>query len=392
MKDHRMNKENALGVYFVIGEESGDLLGSGLLEAFEELGQDIIPMGLAGAKMQARGMTSLFDISELSVMGLSAVARKLPKLLKRIKLTADDILQKKPDVLLLIDSPEFSYRVAKKVRRKNPDIKIIKYVAPSVWAWRPGRAKKIRDYVDHIMAILPFEPDLLKELGGPETTYVGHPLAAQIPDIKTRDRIKCSNPPRLLILPGSRQGELKLMLPIIRETVQILHERGNIFELVLPTLEKFEDQLKQETSDWVVKPKILIGHEKKFSAFKSSDLALATSGTVLLELAIYKVPMISIYKLDFLMMRVRHLITAWTTSLPNLIVDYPFVPEKLNENAHPQHLARMLERLMLPKEERIVQLEGFENMIERMKQDTAGTTIAARKILEVSGFALKEES
>ncbi len=376
---------NKLRIYFVVGEESGDALGEKLISAFEKQSQDITPMGLAGARMQAKGVESLFDISELSVMGISAVAKKLPSLIKRIGETARDVIEKKPDVLLLIDSPEFSYRVAKRVRKQLPQVKIIKYVAPTVWAWRPGRAKKIKPYIDHIMAILPFEPELLKSLGGPDATYVGHPLAAEMPTIATKSKKKCAEIPNLLILPGSRRGELKLMLPVIRETLEILKDRDNEFEVTLPAVSKLEGEIREQVKNWEVQPSIVVGEEAKKEAFKQADLALATSGTVILELAFYKVPMISIYKLDRIMIQVRHIITAWTTALPNLIADYPVVPERLNENAHPEHLARMLERLMLDGEERAVQLKGFDKIAKQLKNEKSGAEVAAKKIIEIVG-------
>ena len=375
--------KDKLRIYFVVGEDSGDALGVKLMDAFDNLSQEIEPMGLAGAKMKEKGVDSLFDISELSVMGISAVVSRLPSLLKRIRQTVDDIIDKKPDVLLLIDSPEFSYRVAKKVRKKLPQVKIVKYVAPTVWAWRAGRAKKIKPYIDHIMAILPFEPELLKKLGGPEATYVGHPLAAEIPSIATKSKKSCSQVPKLLVLPGSRRGELKLMLPVIRDTLAILQDRGNNFEVTLPAVGRLETEIREQTSDWIIKPNIVTGEEAKIEAFKNADLALATSGTVILELALYKVPMISIYKLDRIMMQVRHMITAWTTALPNLIADYPFIPERLNENAHPEHLARMLERLMMSGEERDVQLKGFDQIIKQLKSEKSGAEVAAQKIIDL---------
>lgn len=372
-----------LRIYFVVGEESGDALGVKLIDAFEGLSQDIEPMGLAGARMKEKGVDSLFDISELSVMGISAVVSKLPSLLKRIKQTTQDIIEKKPDVLLLIDSPEFSYRVARKVRKQLPQVTIIKYVAPTVWAWRPKRAKKIKPYIDHIMAILPFEPELLKKLGGPEATYVGHPLASQMPTIATKSKKQCAEIPNLLVLPGSRRGELKLMLPVIRDTLKTLKERGNAFNVTLPAVTRLEEEIRNQTANWEVKPTIVVGEEAKIEAFKNADVALATSGTVILELALYKVPMISIYKLDRVMMQLRHIITAWTTALPNLIADYPFIPERLNENAHPEHLARMLERLMLPGEERNVQLNGFDTIIKQLKSEKSGAQVAAQKIIKL---------
>ena len=379
-----MTSRAPLRIYFVVGEESGDALGEKLIKAFGELNQLIEPMGLGGERMKALGVKSLFDTSELAVMGISGVAAKLPGLLRRISQTADDVIKRNPDVLVLIDSPEFSYRVARKVRKKRPNIKIVKYVAPSVWAWRPGRAQKIKPYVDHIMAILPFEPDLMRELGGPDATYVGHPLAAEMPKVSSRAKKKCSDPVHLLVLPGSRRSETKLLLPVIRETLRILAQRGNKFEVTLPAVKRLEADIRQEVKTWEVVPMVVSGEDAKIEAFKNADLALTASGTATLELAIYRVPMISIYKLDRLMMQIRHLITAWTTALPNLIADYPVVPERLNENTHPQHLARMLERLMMDGEERAIQLKGFEVVRQKLAQETNGAQTAAGKIIEIT--------
>jgi len=368
-----------------MGEASGDALGAKLLEAFSEIKTDIVVNGLGGPRMKEKGLTSLFDISELSVMGITGVMVRLPNLMKRIRETTQDVLEKQPDVLVLIDSPEFSYRVAKAVRKQAPNIRIVKYVAPSVWAWRPGRAKKIRNYVDHILAILPFEPQVMKDLGGPPTTYVGHPLSSEMPDIKTAAKKKCGKPFQLLALPGSRHSETKRLLPEIAEMIRILKERGTEFDVTLPTLPKLEDEVREATKSWAVKPKIVLGDEARIEAFKGADVALAASGTVTLELALYKVPMISIYKLDAATMAIRRIIKAWTASLPNLIADYPFIPEQFNEYCHPQHVARMVERLVLNGEERNIQLKGFDLVAKRMKQDSPSTLLAAQKIIDVAG-------
>ncbi|MEM7067398.1 MAG: lipid-A-disaccharide synthase [Pseudomonadota bacterium] len=380
-----MSKKADLNVYFVVGEESGDILGANLLTTLRERGGSVTANGLAGSRMQALGVESLFDVSDISVMGISGVAAKLPTLLRRIKMTVADVLKKQPDVLILIDSPEFSYRVARKVRTQNPGIKIVKYVAPSVWAWRPGRAKKIKPFIDHILAVLPFEPEILKKLDGPDATYVGHPLASEMPEIATQDKLLCNDPPRLVILPGSRRSEVKRLMPVIRETLGILAERGGKFECVLPAVSKLEGEIRNGIRGWPWQPEIVIGDDARKNAFRNSDIALAASGTVTLELALYKVPTISIYKLDGLAMRIRHLLTGWTASLPNLIADYPIVPEKFNEYAHPQYIARMVERLTLDDHERRLQLAGFETIVKRVKQDTPSHELAAQKILEIAG-------
>lgn len=380
-----MTQAAPVKVYFVVGEESGDILGARILQAFSDLGAEIDAIGLAGRNMQKAGMNSLFETSDLSVMGISGVVARLPQLLSRIRQTADDIIREKPDVLLLIDSPEFAYRVAKRVRKQNPSIRIVKFVAPSVWAWRPGRARKIAPYIDHILALLPFEPDLMKELGGPETSYVGHPIASMLSGLPATGRKKPNSPVQLVVLPGSRRSELKLLMPVIRDTLEFLQQREKVqFEVTLPAVERFSDEIASEVSQWPVKPRVVSSDEDKEAAFLNADVALCASGTVTLELAAYRVPMISIYKLDRMMMLLRHLITAWTTCLPNLVADYPFVPEKLNENSHPHHLGRMLERLATDSPERQAQLEGFEVVARNLRQDEPPQIIAARKLLELA--------
>ncbi len=374
-----------LRIYFVMGEDSGDVLGSDLCSSFKELGVPITPMGLGGPRMQEMGLESLFDVSQLSVMGISGVVAKLPTLMSRIRQTANDIVEKQPDVLLLIDSPEFSYRVAKKVREKSPGTTIVKYVAPTVWAWRPGRAVKIARYVDHILAVLPFEPEVMKQLDGPKTTYIGHPLAASMPKIDGRKKRDCSNPVRLVLLPGSRLGETRRLMPVFADILKILKERGNQFEITLPTLARLEQEISEQSKNWAFAPTIVTGDEARLEAFKSADVAMAASGTVTLELALYKVPMIAVYKLDPIMLQMRRFITAWTASLPNLIADYPVVPERLNEDVRPGHIARMLERLTKNGPERNTQLEGFELIAKRLKQKVPSGKLAAQKILEITG-------
>ncbi len=376
--------ETRLNVYFVTGEESGDTLGSDLIQSFRKLGVYVTPMGLGGERMQAEGLKSLFEISRLSVMGISGVVSKLPSLLSLIRKTANDILAKNPDVLVLIDSPEFSYRVAKRVRKKNPNIKIVKYVAPSVWAWRPGRAAKISGYVDHILAILPFEPAILKELGGPNATYVGHPLAILADQVPKRLKRKAGSPVNLVVLPGSRPSETKRLLPFMRETLVVLNERGNEFAVILPTVSRLEGGVREHVKSWPYPVQVVVGDEARKDAFSNADLALAASGTVTLELALYRIPMVSVYKLDVMAMRIRHLLTGWTASLPNLIADYPVVPERLNEYAHPLYVARMLERLCIDGPERQQQLEGFDLVAKRIKCKEAPGITAAKSILEVA--------
>jgi lipid-A-disaccharide synthase len=383
----------ALKLYFVVGEESGDILGSGLLDTFAKKGVQVEPVGLGGTRMQERGLSSLFDIADISVMGFSGVIIQLPRLLKRIRQTVADVLDKKPDVLVLIDSPDFSYRVAKAVRKKNSSIKIIKYVAPSVWAWRPGRASKIKPYIDHILAVLPFEPKIMKDLDGPDCTYVGHPLASHIPDIDRSIRETISPIPKLVVLPGSRRSEITRLLPVIGQTLDVLKSRGNVLSIVLPAVPRLEEEIRKSAETWAYPVNIVTGDAARKAAFTEADLALSASGTVTLELATYKLPTIAIYKLDAIASVVlRRLVIGWAASLPNLIADYPVIPERFNEYVKPGYIARLIEQLLVNGPARQTQLDGFDIVIQRLRQETPSQERAADKIIEVTNYRLSIET
>lgn len=377
-------KSPPLKIYFVMGEQSGENLAIDLLDAFDEMDVSVEPLGLGGEKLQKRGLDSLFDVTDLSVIGISGVVGKLPTIIKRVRQTVEDILDKRPDVVLLIDSPDFGYAVAKRVRKKNADIPVVKYICPSVWGWRPGRAPKMRVFIDHVLAILPFEPEVMKKLAGPDTTYIGHPLMRLIDENAKRKNATPKSPASLLVLPGSRKSETSRLLPVIRDTLLMLHERGSAFEAVLPAVDHLVDDIRASVAEWPVKPEIVTGDEARTIAFSKADAAIAASGTVTLELALFKVPMISIYKLDPAMMIARKFMYAWTASLPNLIADRVVVPEQFNEFANPNLISRQIEQLLVKGHARNAQLEGFEIVAKNMQQSERPGLIAARKILEVA--------
>lgn len=367
-----------VSVFLVAGEESGDLLGGSLMAALSTNSQKTLKFsGVGGKAMEQQGMNSLFDINDIAVMGFSAVISRLPKILKRIQETADAAIREKPNLIVLIDSPDFTHRVAKKVRAKLPDVPIIKYVCPSVWAWRSHRAAKMRDYVDHILAILPFEPKVLKELNGPEATYVGHPLRS-ISGV--RSAIDDDSRTKLLLLPGSRMGEIKRLLPLFKDTVDILLGMRPDLELSLVAVEKHRAFIEHEIGAWQLKPTI-IGQGGKKEALEGAHAALAASGTVLLELALYKVPMISTYRLDPIARQLRSLMTSWSACLPNLILGYPTVSEYVDEHARAPLLARHLNRLLSNTPEREAQLDAFDELQQLLALE--GKTSASEKAAEV---------
>lgn len=375
-----------LKLYFVIGEVSGDALGADLLEQFAALGHSVEPFGLGGPKMQAKGLVPLFPPSEIAIMGISGVLKKLPSLLARAKEVANDIIATNPDVVLLIDSPDFAKQVAKRVKSQLRDVPIVKYVCPTVWSWRPGRAKKMNTYIDHVLAVLPFEPQVMKELGGPETTYVGHPLARLAGNLDIKTKLTPKSPAHILLLPGSRKSEASRLLPILEKSIDILEERGQGARYSLPAIPHLEPMIRAAIKDWKIKPEILVGEEAKLAAMQDADAAIAASGTAILELALYGVPTVSIYKLDPAVYVVRFLIKAWTAALPNLIADKVIVPERINDFARPGYIARLIEDLVIKGPHRQAQLNGFKLVHQKMKQKEAPGMISAKIILKLANL------
>lgn len=374
-----------LRIAIVAGEESGDLLGADLVESLTRIsGRSVELVGVGGRHLANAGLNSLFDSSEIALMGITAVLKDLPRLIRRIGKTSSSIAKAKPDCLVTIDSPDFALRVAKKVRAADPSIPIIHYVCPSVWAWRSGRAPAMRPYVDEILCVLPFEPRALEKLSGPPGTYVGHRLTAN-PGVKAAADLQArrarSGRKQLLILPGSRRSEVSRLLEPFRETVDILRQRGADFDIVVPTVPHVAGAVKAACSDWTVQPAIVETTEEKWRAFGKSDAALAASGTVLLELALSGVPMISCYRPDWIASQLTRFVTTWSAALPNLIADWPVVPEFYNEFVRPEFLARLVEQLWSDTPSRAAQLDGLAQIARNMAMLKPPGDLAAETVL-----------
>ncbi|MCX7305292.1 MAG: lipid-A-disaccharide synthase [Hyphomicrobiales bacterium] len=384
-----MSAVRPLIIGVVAGEESGDLLGADVVAALRaQAGRDVQLVGIGGRHLQAQGLKPLFDSGEIALMGVSAVLRDLPRLYKRFGETTRAILAAKPDCLLTIDSPDFTLRVAKKVRAANPSIPIIHYICPSVWAWRPGRARAMKPHVDHILCILPFEPAELLRLDGPPGTFVGHRLTRDPGVLQAgaaQAHVRDASPRRrktLLLLPGSRRGEVSRLIQPFGETASILAQRGHNLRLVLPTVPHVADLVSASVADWPQKPEIVSDADAKWRAFAEADAALIASGTVSLELALAGVPLVSCYKLDTFARAAQRYITIWSALLPNLIADSPVAPEFYNEFVRPQNLARTLEQLFGDTALRAWQKAGFAEVSRRMATQRPSGDISAEIILK----------
>lgn len=386
-----MNDARPLRIGIVAGEESGDLLAADLVEALaERTGRPVELVGIGGRALQALGLRSAFDYEQVGLIGITAVIRDLPRLIRRIGQTANLVAKADVDCLVTVDVPDFSLRVAKKVRAAAPGVPIIHYVCPSVWAWRPGRAPAMKPHVDRILCVLPFEPEALATLGGPPGIYVGHRLAsdaglATIRSARQERQPPDANGPRsLLLLPGSRRSEIARLIGPLSEVSDNLAARGNNFAMTIATLPHRRAQIEQATAGWPKRPAIVTDPAAKSAAFVSADAAIAASGTVLLELALAGVPTISAYRLDwFARFAMRRLITAWSAALPNLIADKPVVLEFIDEMVRPSYMARQIEQLWSDTPTRAAQMAGYADIARRMETTSPCGALAAEAVLEL---------
>ena len=373
-------------IFLIATEESGDRLGASLMKVLRQrLGDGVRFEGIGGRAMASEGLTSLFPIEQLSIMGLAAVVKQLPMILRKIRETAEAVMQASPDILVIIDSPDFTHRVARRVRARNPAIPIIDYVSPSVWAWRPGRARAMGAYIDHVLALLPFEPEAYRRLGGPPCSYVGHPLTEEIAALRPgADELgrRGAPPPVLLVLPGSRRSEVRHHMAVFGATLALRRAEGVAFELILPTTPHLVDAVREGAASWPVQPRIVIGEQEKRAAFRIARAALAKSGTVTLELALAGVPMVTAYRTGaieaWIMLRA---INVKSVILANLVVGENVVPEFLQQDCTPQNLSRALRDVLEESPLRRRQIEAFAKLDGIMSTGNATPSVRAADIV-----------
>jgi lipid-A-disaccharide synthase len=382
----RATAETGRKVFLIATEESGDRLGAALMKILRQrLGGAVRFEGVGGRAMAREGLDSLFPIEELSIIGLAAVAKQLPKILRLIRQTAAAATEAAPDILVIIDSPDFTHRVARRVRARDARIPIVDYVSPSVWAWRPGRARAMRTYVDHVLALLPFEPEAYRKLHGPPCSYVGHPLTEQLTSLRPNvDEAKRRDapPPVLLVLPGSRRSEIRHHIAVFGEVLGRLQEQGMAFEPVLPTMPHLQEAVAEGVKAWPVQPRVVIGEQEKRAAFRIAHAALAKSGTVTLELALAGVPMVTAYRTGAMEAWIlRRAIKVNSVILANLVIGENVVPEFLQEDCTPEKLAAALRDLLGDSDLRRKQVEAFAKIDTIMSTGNAPPSVRAADIV-----------
>jgi lipid-A-disaccharide synthase len=380
-----MSAARPLKVFLVAAEESGDRLGAPLMQALRARRPDVAFAGVGGALMTAQGIAPPFPIDDLSIMGFASIPAKLPTILRRIRQTVDAVIAAKPDVLVIIDSPDFTHRVARRVRAAMPALPIVDYVSPSVWAWRPGRAKAMRAYVDHVLALLPFEPDAHARLGGPPCTYVGHPMiervAALRPDADEAAR-RAAKPPVLLVMPGSRRGELKHMMPVFAHTVARVAANVGPLEVVIAAVPHLADAIAGATATWPARPRLAVTQGERDAAFRVARAALVKSGTGTLELAVAGVPMVASYRGSAIEAFIaKRLVKLSSVILANLVLGEAVVPEFMQNDAEPQRMAAALAPLLGDTAERVRQVAAFAKLDAIMDIGTARPSDRAADIV-----------
>jgi lipid-A-disaccharide synthase len=350
-----MSKNGSANLHAMIvaGETSGDALGADLMAELRAQMPDIMVTGVGGPKMAAQGMASIFSMEEIALMGLREILPRLPHLFKLLDDTVAHALAVEPDVLVLIDSPEFNHRLAARVKAQRPDIPVICFVAPQVWAWRRGRAKKMKAHFDAVLALLPFEPDIFAAANGPPCHFVGHPIMQRLAGLPERTdilrRLKIKKHDKLLsVLPGSRMSEIKRLLPVFGNVVTRLSNNVEGLRVAVPVLPHTKEPIAAAVSNWPLRVDLIEGEADKMALFKASRAALASSGTATLELGLAGLPTVAAYDIGavmgWLLMRVMQVPSAVLT---NLILDAPIVPEFLQDRCRADLIYPALHNLLL---------------------------------------------
>ena len=383
-------------LFVIAGEPSGDALGGALLDGLRQLAPGVELRGVGGPLMQAQGLDSLFPMDELSVMGLVEVLPRYRQLTRRIRQCSDAVLDWRPDALLTIDSPDFGLRVARQVKAAS-DIRTVHYVAPTVWAWRPGRATKMARVIDQVLALFPFEPPYM-EAEGMRCDFVGHPVVthphpteARIADFRARHGLR-PDERVLLVLPGSRQGEVGRLAPIFGAALRPVLDRHPGLRVVVPAAAPVAEQVQALTRDWPGSPFVLDPRgqdtaafaDDKSAAFHTAHQALAASGTVSLELAAAGTPMVIAYDMNWISRQlISRMMKIDTVTLVNIVTGTRAVPEFLGEACRPEPIGNALLALLDDPAARQAQLDaGAQTMILLGGGGDAPGLRAARAVLD----------
>ena len=398
-------------IFLIAGEPSGDLLGARLIQALkrragseregggerrdDEGREDMSFVGVGGERMTAEGLASLFPMSDLTLFGVAELLPKIPLVLRRIKETAKAIKREKPDVVVTIDAPDFCFRVARRLRGSG--IPFVHYVAPTVWAWRPKRAKKIQPLFKHLLTLFPFEPPYFEKVGL-AATFVGHPLIDAGIDTANADAFRAKygiaqNRPILVVLPGSRRSEHAALMDVFAQAIDKLVTTHPEIKVVVPTVPHLFEAVKKRIAEanWKGDPLVFAGDTDKYGAFKAATGALAASGTVALELGLAGTPAVIAYRVHPVTAALyRHFIRTKFANLVNIMANRMVVPEYIQENCTPEHLLSGLVPLFEQPETRLVQKDTLNKVRDWLSASDGSSP--AGKAAEVILAIAREQS
>ena len=358
-------------IAIIAGEVSGDKIGSDLINEIKS-SFDTELCGIGGQELKKQGLKSLFPYDELSIIGIWGIVKNIFTLKNRVDSTVDAINRFNPELLIIIDCPEFTHRVAKKVKKIMPHLVIINYISPTIWFWRQGRARKMNKYISHILSIFPFEPVLYDKLNGPPCTYIGNPLFENIISNKLNTKVARSKK-SILFMPGSRKTEIEKLLPPCVAAFKEVKKLGYDFDLKIPTFDNFIDLIDAEFANTGIDYSIFSSDSEKINSFWHSDFAITASGSATLELAACKLPMIVIYKLNIfnsvlaaIILRISNMQNA-SVSLPNIISQTKVIPELLQSNCNSRKIASELITLFNDQNKVNNQLSILNNVHDAMR-------------------------
>ena len=372
-------------LYIIVGEESGENIAFSILKSLNNY-CDLKLFGIGGERLKSLGLESLFPFSELSIMGIVEVLPKIPKILSLINKTAKNIQQINPDLIITVDSPDFSLRVIKKIKKINPNFKTLHIVAPSVWAWKSGRAKKMSSYVDNLFVLFPFEKKYFQP-HGIKTTFIGHPLLEGIKLNINNKSYKTSNKKKIIsIFPGSRKAEINRHLKLILLFLS-KNNYANNYQILIVAVDRYFKLVTAYKSEFpdLIDISILKASKYKNYALKNSYCAIAVSGTISLELAISKVPLIVVYRLSpFTFFLLKKVVKQRFISLANIVLNKKVIPELIQNNLTLENLQIELSALINNCEKRDKQIKMFEKLRAKLQKNLLDSkTIAANEILKI---------
>ena len=381
------NGGQTLTLMLVCGEPSGDQIGGQLMEGLKALCGDRVQfIGVGGLSMAAQGLSSLFPLDDTAVMGLREVVPRIPAILRRVREATDLALRTRPDAVVLIDSPDFTHRIAQRLKRIDPSIPTINYVAPQVWASRSYRARKMARYFDLVLALLPFERSFFEKYGL-RAEIVGHPVVERAARIRGGENLRARlnigrEDPVVAVLPGSRTNEIRFILPVFRDAIARLRERVPGITTLLPTVPHVLARVREGTTGWPTPLHILEGDADKFAAFDAADVALAASGTVTTELALARTPMVVAYRVGAVTYALaRPLFRLKYFTLVNLLLDRRAVPEFLQSQAKPEVLADELARLLQDDRAAAAQAADLERAAQALGEGSEPASLRAARAI-----------